>query len=122
VAEVKFKKEAEAYLKSFLKRLNDSPKTLTNYEKRLGEKYKVSKAAADKTAEELEKLRTSIRQGEERVRVMELQIQGEIGRAEGYLGSIVEIEIDRLEGEVEEKTPARKRKGNGKDQPVVPAA
>lgn len=122
MAEVKFKKEAEAYLKSFLKRLNDSPKTLTNYEKRLGEKYKVSKAAADKTAEELEKLRTSIRQGEERVRVMELQIQGEIGRAEGYLGSIVEIEIDRLEGEVEEKTPARKRKGNGKDQPVVPAA
>lgn len=125
MVEHKFKKEAEAYLKSFLKRLRESPEKLTVYEKRLGGKYTLSKATADKAGEELERLRTSIRQGEERARIMELQIQGELGKADGFLGSIVEIEMERLEAENtkapdKKKTPAAK-KGNGKDQQVTVA-
>lgn len=127
MSEDKLKKESEAYLKSFLDRLSKSPDTLKGFEKRLGEKYSAARDAANKMMGELENLRKNIRQAEERARVMELQMQSELGKAAGFLDSIVEVEMENLELSRTKATPRKKenikegKKDNGKDQPVVAA-
>lgn len=123
------KKVTEAYMKSFLQRLRENPGTLKGPEKFLGRKYQEATAAANKMSNDLTQLREQLRQGEERARNLELMIQGEVGKAEGVMASLIEIELDakaqsNTKAQREEPPESKKvrgKKDNGKDQPVAAA-
>lgn len=88
-----------AYLELFLQRLDKDPKSLSDFEKRLGDKYKETKAAMTKQKKDMEQLQDQIGQAQERLRAMAQDFQITTGRAAGHLESIVEIEMMRRETE-----------------------
>lgn len=82
------------YVQGVLGALEKSPGSLSKTERRFGAKYAETHQKVRQIEGELTQLREQIRQGEARIRSLELQHQAESGRAGGFLESLVSLKFD----------------------------
>lgn len=89
--EKKDQEQKDKYARTFLNKLDNSPDELTKFEKRLGEKLKEHRSRADQLVQETNQMRDQLKQGEARLRSLELQLESAAGKANGVLETIVEL-------------------------------
>jgi len=83
-------KEAEEYVQQLFADLEKNPKKLSPRELRLMTRVKQGQEKANETAGQIGKMRDQVAQLTAQIRSLELQHQGELGRASGLLDSLVD--------------------------------
>lgn len=119
----------QQYVQKVMADLQSDPDSLTGNERRFGSKYAEVLQRVRQIEGDLTQLREQVRQGEARIRSLELQHQGESGRAGAFLESLVSLKFD-TDAPIQMPTPAIEGEGevkgdNGAQAPaprVVPPA
>lgn len=97
--------QMEQYVQDTVKALEKDPNSLNAVEKRFGTKYVQSLQRVRAIEGDLTQLREQIRQGEARVRSLELQHQSETGKTSAYVESLVSLKFDEEPAPIESPLP-----------------
>lgn len=113
---------AQAYVQQVLSDLEKDPGALNPTERQFGSKYAETYKRVRQIESDLTQLREQIRQGEARVKSLELQHQSEAGRATAFLESLVSLKFE-VEAEASFPTLQNDPKDgdNGAQKPSVRA-
>ena len=99
-------KQMEEYVQTVVGALEKDPTSLNAVEKRFGTKYVQSLQRVRAIEADLTQLREQIRQGEARVRSLELQHQSETGKTSAYVESLVALKFDEEPEPIKAPEPA----------------
>lgn len=86
--------EVRKYIDSAMKKLEENPKSLEPYERRLLSKIRKSSQAAQQAAKDCLDLRNQIAQAEARMRSLELQTENHQGSVNAYIEEIVYMKFN----------------------------
>ena len=100
-------KAAEEYANGVMKRLESSPDSLGKHEKRLAMKYQQGKQIMQGLAQEISNVKGRIESDQARLRSLELQIESEQGKCNGFIDYLIDLKFV-----TEETMPP---KGDGKE-------
>ena len=109
-------KQADAYVRQAIQQFLSDPQHLTEHERRLIRKYQKYNQVAQQAAQDAEQLRSQLRQGEARLRTVELQIADAQGKAEGFIEYLISSKFED-ESSADETMPSpviAEPKSNGK--------
>lgn len=104
----------EAYVEEFIRKVDKAPADLSKHELRIGTRFKEARGKADQIGKDITQIKEQITQAEARVRSMELQVQQEVGKANGFLEAILAMAFDDDAPMPEVQIPDG---GNGKAMP-----
>lgn len=102
---------AQAYIQKVMGALENDPSTLSSTERRFGSKYSEVHQRVRQIENDLTQLREQLRQGEARVKSLELQHQAESGRATAFLESLVSLKFDVEPEDLVPQAPVEEAKG-----------
>lgn len=123
----KQQQEVDAYIRKVMGALENDPDSLSSIEKQFGTKYATVIQRVRQVEADLTQTREQVRQGEARVRSLELQHQAESGRATGFLETLVSLKFESAP-EVQTPPPPAPpgegvtKGGNGLPEPELRAA
>ena len=122
--------QVDAYIRKVMNALENDPGSLSSTEKQFGSKYAAVVRKVRQIETELTQVREQVRQGEARAKSLELQHQGESGRAAGLLEALVSLKFEAGPPEIQMPPPpeappsGEKEAGgdNGTSEPATRAA
>lgn len=114
------KDEARAYAKKVFALLDSEPDKLSDQELSLASKFKTSEDKLFAVRSDIDTIRQQVRQGEARLRSLELQAENEQGRCNGILDVMVDLKFGGVETgeEIPPDAAPPVSKANGKRPPV----
>lgn len=86
-------KAANDYVNHVLKTLENDPKSLDKHEKRLGSKYRECMTRMQKISKDISDMRNQIEQAQTRLKSMELSLEQEQGRSNGFIEYLVDLKF-----------------------------
>ena len=98
-------KKADSYLRELLGTFEKERDKLDPHVRRLILKYQETQAQGDRVTNEIEQLRNQLKQGEARLRSMELQATAVLGKAAGCLEVLVSMKFEE-EADLDSKKPS----------------
>jgi len=90
-------RHADGYLKSLMKRFEDNPDELNPVERRIIMKIRKSQQQLGQLSQDISQFRDQIKQGEARLRSLELQAKSEEGKIQGWVEFIVDEKFEPLD-------------------------
>jgi chromosome segregation ATPase len=110
-------KKKEAYVEDFIRKVDKAPEELSKHELRIGTRFRSARENADKIGKDITQIKEQITQGEARLRSMELQVQQEVGKANGFLEAILAFNFDDDDEMSPDAGVMPPKGGNGKPLP-----
>ena len=98
-------KVAEAYLNETLDKIKNGAKGVSVEERLLAVKYQDATKKVEKLQTEAKQLVDQIKQAEQRVKEFQAQIQTELGKATGFLESLISLKFDIVNEEAAPEGP-----------------
>jgi chromosome segregation ATPase len=90
-------KKADSYLRELMQKFEKEKDSLEPYVRRLLLKYKDAQVKGEKVMQDLDQLKSQIKQAEARVRSLELQAADIQGKVTGFLDILVSMQFEKEE-------------------------